>query len=533
MLKDAVYRRKFLLTLSLYYSYAVLAWLVLQFGTALPAMQTLVGVGLEAASWLFTTRSLGYVAGCLISGVLFDRLDKIVLLGNRVEILLLASFGMSACSAATPFVTSYPILLGLRVLTGVFCGGIDTVIFSLRSLGVNSLVPSTWGAEGGPYMQALYFSYTVGGIISPFATEPFMKELPRKEVVRSENQTINDASEYNKYNEEIYVNLTINTTSTTMVDEDQLIDASFIHIAFIITGVLGALSCIPYAVMVVFGGFDIKASQTRTSISDGQSYEVEHLERDNAEDCIDPDLKEEAKNVSFRGNTRQNTSDGDSSELECLEIEEAEDGISPDLQANKEIVKRDMTGSRLYAVLFCIGMLNLLISAAEDSLCSFLLTFCVDFLEWGTRPAATVSALYWVTGAIGGLCGIVIVRVSSTTTLLYVNQIAWLLTYIVALAGAHFRIDALIWICVPGSGLFAIQIIPLSISWIEENVCNVNGKVAAFIMLMTGIGVAANPSLFGFLMQEYSYMYMWYILVTQSVFCLAFYVCGHILTKNR
>jgi hypothetical protein len=42
--------------------------------------------------------------------------------------------------------------------------------------GANAYVMSFWGEKAGPYMQGLHFCFSMGGIVSPLATEPFLAE---------------------------------------------------------------------------------------------------------------------------------------------------------------------------------------------------------------------------------------------------------------------------------------------------------------------------------------------------------------------
>lgn len=92
---------------------------MLQYGTALPDLQALLHIDLDVASWLFTTRSIGYIVGCVISGYFFDR-------WNRVAIMLIGSIGTAICAFLNPFIARFAWAVVLRAFTGFSHGVIDT-----------------------------------------------------------------------------------------------------------------------------------------------------------------------------------------------------------------------------------------------------------------------------------------------------------------------------------------------------------------------------------------------------------------------
>ena len=62
---------------------------------------------------------LRYVVGSLAFGVLYDKLNKLLLLA-------VSTFGFALFNGAKPWCTLYPVMLVVNFLTGAFCGGLDT-----------------------------------------------------------------------------------------------------------------------------------------------------------------------------------------------------------------------------------------------------------------------------------------------------------------------------------------------------------------------------------------------------------------------
>ena len=73
-----------------------------------------------------------------------------------------------------------------------------------------------------------------------------------------------------------------------------------------------------------------------------------------------------------------------------------------------------------------------------------------------------------------------------------------------------------------------VLVIPTVISWCEENVCEISGKVSALLMISTGIGIGANPTLIGYMMEEYTYVCFVYILVVEAALCGALFTAAYV-----
>ena len=248
-----------------------------------------------------------------------------------------------------------------------------------------------------------------------------------------------------------------------------------IHNAFTMTCVLVLFSSLPYLVMVLMGDFDVKAS-IKTSKDTNTEKEVEPLREKN----------------------------------EVIVV--------------IETGTRTIQGKRKCFVIACIAGVNLLYGATEDSLGDFLVTFALDFLHWDNSTAVTLISLYWVASCIGGLAGVFLVRCLKTTKLLFIAHLFWIATFLLSLIASLYRINVMIWIFIPSSGFFMVLIIPAAISWTEENVCHITGRISSIFMIATGAGLAANPRFLGYMMETHGYISFLCILFIESVICLGFYV---------
>jgi MFS transporter, FHS family, Na+ dependent glucose transporter 1 len=121
-------------------------------GPTLPALATQTQSSLNAISYLFTFRSLGYVVGSALGGKLVDRQP-----GNLVmsTMLLLAT----APLLLIPFSTRLATIMGLMFVLGAAEAGLD--------VGANTLLVRVHGPRVAPFMNGMHSCFGVGALIAP------------------------------------------------------------------------------------------------------------------------------------------------------------------------------------------------------------------------------------------------------------------------------------------------------------------------------------------------------------------------------
>ncbi|XP_070589454.1 sodium-dependent glucose transporter 1 [Erythrolamprus reginae] len=111
-----------------------------------------VNKNVSQISYIFVGRSMGYFAGSLIGGILFDCMNSKLLLG-------LSMLGTTAGLYAIPWCKKAILLTTVMSVIGFAMGILDT--------GGNVLALDTWQAEAGPHIQALHFSFALGAFAAP------------------------------------------------------------------------------------------------------------------------------------------------------------------------------------------------------------------------------------------------------------------------------------------------------------------------------------------------------------------------------
>ncbi|NWU79243.1 MFS4B protein, partial [Onychorhynchus coronatus] len=146
-------------------------------GPTFPNLAANVGKNVSDIYYIFVGRSLGYLGGSVIGGVLFDCMNASLLLALSMVATTVGLYGIPWCKDS----------LLLTILMSVIGGSMG-----ILDTGGNVLALNTWGAEAGPHMQALHFSFAAGAFVAPILAKMALggsesKELP---VVEKTNQSV-------------------------------------------------------------------------------------------------------------------------------------------------------------------------------------------------------------------------------------------------------------------------------------------------------------------------------------------------------
>ena len=363
----------------------------------------------------------------------------------------------------------------------------------------------------------MYLAYTLGAIFSPLATKPFMAHTytlgnsvknESSSMAYSQNSSIDKAGgrDYNysittnifhgtgnrssveKYAPLVLKNWTNHTAdnslnyminvdnSTAIVDKAGDNDGETrIHYAFIMTGIIVLLSAGPFAIMKLIGGYDVKITEKGEIVK---------------------------------------------SEIENLKVEPVTESTLSHVYVSKK---------RKVIIIGFVAGVNFVYSAIEDCLGDFLTTYCLFHLQLTTSAAVLLMSFYWVMSCVGGFTAMFIVKLLGPVKLLLLDFSVWNTSFLITVIGNIFRNNILTWIGFLGAGSAMVSIIPAVISWTNNNVCEITGKISSVFMISTGVGIATNPKFIGYMMEEYSYGNFVYILTVETLVCTVLFLCAILL----
>jgi MFS transporter, FHS family, Na+ dependent glucose transporter 1 len=139
-------------TMAYYLAFIGLGMVGAALGPTLPGLAEKTGSTLGQISYLFTSRSLGYLLGSVIGGRLYDRLP-----GHRLMALVLLSLALAV--ALVPTIPLLWVLMVLMILLGASEGTVD--------VGGNAMLVWVHHPKTGPYMNGLHFFFGVGAFLAP------------------------------------------------------------------------------------------------------------------------------------------------------------------------------------------------------------------------------------------------------------------------------------------------------------------------------------------------------------------------------
>jgi FHS family Na+ dependent glucose MFS transporter 1 len=145
-------RAAHLKTVGYFAAFVALGMASASLGPTLPALAGQTRSSLSQISALFVARSLGYLAGSLLGGRLYDRIPGHPVMGGAL--LLMA--GMMGLAPVVPHLW---MLAAAILLLGLAEGALD--------VGGNTLVVWVHGDKVGPFMNALHFFFGLGAFLSP------------------------------------------------------------------------------------------------------------------------------------------------------------------------------------------------------------------------------------------------------------------------------------------------------------------------------------------------------------------------------
>ncbi|KAK6192297.1 hypothetical protein SNE40_003789 [Patella caerulea] len=445
-LRHASYRSKFIQSLSVSFAFWCLGFQGGQRGPSFLDIQLITNTNVEKASTFFTAGSVGYLSGSFISGVLYDRFNKVLLLGLCIILLAITVSVLPLCS-------TYGLMLVIFWANSFFMGGLDA--------GGNAHLVSMWGEDGGgTYMQAAHFAFAFGGVVSPQITAPFLAS-------KAGDETTTFSSLYLPSTVITSDNSTLSNNITTIAEP---VETKLIY-AYIISGIVTVQSAIPF--MVIYC-----------------RYKSQKMKRNQ--------LKKKQENGSIR-----------------------------DLPWKYYILAIILLN--LFYVTYCV---------AENSFAAYLMTFVVMQLKWSKTKGTQITSVFWAAFAVSRFTGIFIIRCLRPVIMLFICITGLVLSFAGFLLCSHYQIHIGIWIFTVLVGLSMSVVFPTGFTWAHGNLLNITGKVTSLILVASSAGTVINPIIIGYLMEELSPMWYCYLLVGESILCLAIFVvllfvAKFVLTNKR
>ncbi len=146
-------------TVVYYASFVALGLALASLGPTIQGLADQTQTKLHEISFLFMTRSMGYLIGSLFGGRLYDRLPGHPLLAASLVV-------MAVTLGLTPMMMQLWMLIGLFLVMGIAEGSLD--------VGGNTLLAWVHRVNLGPFMNGLHFFFGVGAFLAPIVIAQMM-----------------------------------------------------------------------------------------------------------------------------------------------------------------------------------------------------------------------------------------------------------------------------------------------------------------------------------------------------------------------
>ena len=346
--------------------------------------------------------------------------------------------------------------------------------------GGNAEIVNIWRADAAPYMQALHFCFSIGGMIAPFIAEPFLATTimqTSKNVNSSgdhfENSSVIDNHTYEStevFNSGLQFQENSSVLKDTHMEENrkremvQVFGETSVQYSYLITGILVFITVIPFSVMLYLRPKDVAKTDAITNQKDPTNF-------------------------------------------------------------------KELSLPARILILSFLSLLIIIYCGTDDTYAGFLMTFLLTELNWNKSEGSLASSLHWLCFGLARLGCIFLVRYVKTSKLMIIFGILVVFSFTGLLLSTIYNIKPLIWIFIGFPGIALSLLFPAMFTWTNENIVIVSGKISAMFLMSASTGVMLLPLLFGYTMERFSPRWFLYLLLGQSIIWILLFLFTILLTR--
>lgn len=512
-------------SLSVIYGSFTLGFYVAIQGPTLMDLIDLLHVNNDIMSYSLAFASLAYSLGGLLSGFLFNYVDRQVLIPGYYIV-----FGIA--NTITPYINNYYIFSAITVFKMMCAGGTDC--------GANVWILDLWPGKDA-WLQALHFSFAVGCALGPLVVEPFLSagdhtnntELEAKLNNNNGHTLINDQSTesriyipygvsgaasllaasvliYLHYKEEKWRkqqqsrlrSASISNQKQLNASGEQILMNSVHHPAAIEAGLAppsaaGSLATPrPHSASQTTPAKQIPPSQQQTA---QQVASMAIAQAPSA--AMVPLLGPQQVPPSQHPNQQQNSATPQHLALQIIEPQQK----APSASALTNIkftskAKEQPAGRPPYYVMFAIALCALCLSfycGIEITSMNYLATFAVNIdLQLPKSTAALMSSALTISFAIGRLIGIWIAAYMKPHKLFYLCSCVMATGNLCILLFANNN-ETLLWYSICLFGVGCGPMFASIVSFYDDRISKVTNTVSGIFILGSMFNVALNSLIIG------------------------------------
>ncbi|XP_077995840.1 sodium-dependent glucose transporter 1A-like [Glandiceps talaboti] len=487
-------------------------------GPSLVDLQHNVGVSFQYITFVFTIRSVGYLFGALIGGILQDRLNAYLILGFSLV-------GPGVTGYIIPWTQSFTTLLILMLVSGMFLGSIDT--------GGNTLCVKLWGRKSAPFLQMMYFTGALGGTVSPLLIAAFVDSsvvaggetllqttIPPSSLSALPDDLNTSLSQfipvYSFDNSEVW-----NSTNTLPIHRTNFVSELPTQSAENTNNVL-------YRSMMVFESNNLNIKYNfSTGTTESHVIVLNGTNGDNTFSSFlwIPHFVVSTFSIVvsfpfFLLFLRTHAEKYKQGKETLTVVSQIQHNSSWKISFAEKVQLLSLLGVFLF---LCVGH--------EVVIGGFIYTFALSSqLNFTPQLASYLNSAFWGSFALSRASAVYIATKISPTTILGVDLAGCLIasTLLLALGNNHRNV---LWISIIVLGIAVAPIFPASVSWIERRITMTGKTTASFIVAASGSEIVL-PWILGILFQKFTLSVMVYVIFSLSVAAIIVFIIMQVRAKK-
>lgn len=497
----------------------------------------LLHVNNDIMSYSLAFASLAYSVGGLLSGFLFNYVNRQVLIAGYLLI-----FGLS--NIATPFISNYLLFSVITVFKMMCAGGTDC--------GTNVWILEMWPGKDS-WLQALHFSFAVGCALGPLIVEPFLSNdlaYKENEIDKIAGKT-SGATTINDQNNETRIHIPYGVSGMTSI----LASSMILYLYYLdlrhkrrLVAAAAQPEQIPLQqqqphvqIQLPEQGVSGDAADQRKgtpAIEEEPEEEAKEAELEEAEQVQQQQQQQERQPDNQRQQQQQQNEVATLAIAQQQQQQQQQVIVATTTQINPKITskaKEQLVGRPPYYVMFAIALAAMCLSfycGIEITSMNYLATFAVNIdLQLPKSTAALMSSALTISFAVGRGFGIWIAAYMRPHKLFYLCSGIMASGNVLMLIFANTA-EMLLWYSICIFGIGCGPMFPAIVSFYDDKISKVTNTVSGIFILGSMFNVALNSLIIGHHIIDNALILIVCNLIG-SVLLLVLFGTLHMLTKVK
>ena len=328
-------------------------------------------------------------------------------------------------------------------------------------------------------LQLVQFIYSIGAILSPIASAPFLSQRIMQ-IPHTLNTTISpnglteniSSTSINRTSGILHNNNSLNRPVNNILNESDFgrikFGESWIHVIYLVSA---TISFVNVAGFILFTAINRNVHNVIVEKSSSRSY--------------------------------SNTSSGN-----------------------------NLSSCAKFFFVFGLAVLLMLFLTIERNFTSYLTSYVTIKHGWKKSSGSAATSVYWISGAASRLIAVPFLIHFTLTSVIILYMIIALMAVTILSLTIFIDADFLIWIAIIVLGFGLGPLFSGLFTWLSENVVRASGKITS-AMYVTGVGACSLfPPLIGYLLHNYTYDWLVYVLLILTPSMLAVFLLVSLLHRT-